>query len=123
MPDAGRSVLIVDDHAPFRAAARMLLEGEGFEVVGEGEDVAGTLAAAVRLRPAIVLLDIGLPDGDGFEVCDGSRRRATATKRAARRRTARQVTYSAGTIVRGGLQLRSLPEWIGVGVPRRRGSS
>src|SRR5215467_5771620 len=70
MADAARSVLIVDDHAPFRAAARMLLEGEGFEVVGESEDVVGALADAVRLRPAIVLLDIGLPDGDGFEVAE-----------------------------------------------------
>ena len=70
MADTARSVLIVDDHAPFRAAARMLLEGDGFEVVGESEDVAGALADAVRLRPAIVLLDIGLPDGDGFEVAE-----------------------------------------------------
>ncbi|SRR5712691_7219981 len=65
-----RSVLIVDDHAPFRSAARALLEGVGFEVVGESEDAAGALEAAGRLRPAIVLLDIGLPDGDGFEVAE-----------------------------------------------------
>jgi DNA-binding NarL/FixJ family response regulator len=67
---AARSVLIVDDHAPFRAAARMLLEREGFEVVGESADAAGALAAAARLRPAIVLLDIALPDGNGFEVAE-----------------------------------------------------
>ena len=65
-----RSVLIVDDHAPFRSAARALLQGDGFEVVGESGDAAGALAAAARLRPAIVLLDIGLPDGDGFEVAE-----------------------------------------------------
>jgi DNA-binding NarL/FixJ family response regulator len=69
MADSG-SVLIVDDHAPFRAAARALLEGAGFEVVGETADAAGALAAAMRLRPAIVLLDIALPDGDGFEVAE-----------------------------------------------------
>jgi len=46
----------------------MLLDGAGFEVVGESEDVAGALAAAQALRPEIVLVDIGLPDGDGFEV-------------------------------------------------------
>jgi len=62
--------LIVDDHASFRDAARLLLEGAGFEVVGESEDAAGALAAATRLEPAIVLLDIGLPDGDGFEVAE-----------------------------------------------------
>jgi DNA-binding NarL/FixJ family response regulator len=65
-----RSVLIVDDHASFRTAARSLLEGAGFEVVGESEDVAGALESAARLRPAIVLLDIGLPDGDGFDVAE-----------------------------------------------------
>ena len=68
MPTDARSVLIVDDHAPFRAAARMLLENEGFDVIGESGDAAGALAEASRLRPAIVLLDIALPDGDGFEV-------------------------------------------------------
>jgi DNA-binding NarL/FixJ family response regulator len=61
-------VLIVDDHAPFRSAARALLERAGFEVVGESEDAEGALAAAARTRPEVVLLDIGLPDGDGFEV-------------------------------------------------------
>jgi DNA-binding NarL/FixJ family response regulator len=64
------SVLIVDDHAPFREAARMLLEGAGYTVVGESEDAAGAVDAAIRLHPAIVLLDIGLPDGDGFEVAE-----------------------------------------------------
>ena len=65
-----RSVLIVDDHASFRSAARALLQGDGFEVVGESDNAAGALAAVARLRPAIVLLDIGLPDGDGFEVAE-----------------------------------------------------
>lgn len=68
--DAARSVLIVDDHASFRDAARLLLEAAGFEVVGESEDAAGALEATTRLRPTIVLLDIGLPDGDGFEVAE-----------------------------------------------------
>jgi DNA-binding NarL/FixJ family response regulator len=66
----GRSVLIVDDHPSFRSAARMLLEGAGFDVVGESENAAGAVEAATRLQPAIVLLDIGLPDGDGFEVAE-----------------------------------------------------
>lgn len=64
----GRTVLIVDDHAGFRASARELLEAEGFEVVGEVGDAASAVEAARTLSPDIVLLDIQLPDGDGVEV-------------------------------------------------------
>lgn len=62
------SVLIADDHASFRALARRLLEAAGYEVVGEAPDGASALAAVAALRPAIVLLDIQLPDVDGFTV-------------------------------------------------------
>jgi len=61
-------VLIVDDHPSFRASARMLLEAEGYDVVGEAEDGRSGLAAARDLRPDVVLLDIQLPDIDGFQV-------------------------------------------------------
>ena len=63
-------VLIVDDHASFRAAARATLEADGFDVVGEAGDGAGALDACARLEPAIVLLDIQLPDLDGFAVAE-----------------------------------------------------
>ena len=63
-----RTVLIVDDDAPFRRAARELLALEGYDVVGEAEDGESGVAAAARLEPAIVLLDVQLPDIDGFEV-------------------------------------------------------
>ena len=66
----GRSVLIVDDHADFRAFARALLAADGFDVVGEAEDGASALAAARSLKPSLVLLDVQLPDIDGFAVCD-----------------------------------------------------
>ena len=62
------SVLIVDDHASFRATARQLLEAEGYEVVGEAGDGASALEAVARLRPEVVLLDVQLPDMDGFEI-------------------------------------------------------
>jgi DNA-binding NarL/FixJ family response regulator len=62
------TVLIVDDHAGFRATARALLESEGFEVVGEAADAAEALRVAAELRPELVLLDVQLPDMDGFEV-------------------------------------------------------
>jgi DNA-binding NarL/FixJ family response regulator len=62
------SVLIVDDHPSFRASARALLEAEGYEVVGEAENGAQGLSKARELRPDVVLLDVQLPDFDGFEV-------------------------------------------------------
>jgi DNA-binding NarL/FixJ family response regulator len=62
------TVLIVDDHPSFRASARELLSEDGFEVVGEAEDGVAALRAAKELRPDVILLDIGLPDVDGFEV-------------------------------------------------------
>jgi DNA-binding NarL/FixJ family response regulator len=62
------TVLIVDDHPTFRATARQLLQAEGFEVVGEAGDGAAALACVARLRPELVLLDVQLPDLDGFEI-------------------------------------------------------
>jgi len=62
------TILIVDDHAGFRVQARALLEADGFVVVGEAIDGASGLTAARSLRPDVVLLDIGLPDIEGFDV-------------------------------------------------------
>jgi DNA-binding NarL/FixJ family response regulator len=61
-------VLIVDDHLSFRASARQLLEADGFTVVGEAVDGKHAIAAAQRLEPDLILLDVQLPDIDGFEV-------------------------------------------------------
>jgi DNA-binding NarL/FixJ family response regulator len=61
-------VLIVDDHPSFRESARLLLESEGFDVIGDAEDGMSGLRAARELRPDIVLLDVQLPDIDGFDV-------------------------------------------------------
>jgi CheY-like chemotaxis protein len=64
-------VLIVDDHEVFRRIVRRILEDVGFDVVGE----AGTGAEAFRLvdelGPDVVLLDVQLPDTDGFLVAEG----------------------------------------------------
>jgi DNA-binding NarL/FixJ family response regulator len=62
-------VLIVDDHPSFRATARALLEAEGFDVIGEAVDGASAVDTCRRLRPELVLLDVQLPDKDGFAVC------------------------------------------------------
>jgi DNA-binding NarL/FixJ family response regulator len=60
------TLLIVDDHGPFREQARALLESEGYQVVGEAADAATALDLVPQLRPDVVLLDVGLPDLDGF---------------------------------------------------------
>ncbi len=61
-------VLIVDDHAGFRSKARAVLEAEGYEVVGEAVDGASAVSSSRALRPDVILLDVQLPDFDGFEV-------------------------------------------------------
>jgi DNA-binding NarL/FixJ family response regulator len=60
-----RSVLVVDDDPEFRKLARRLLTASGLSVVGEAGSVEAALSEAGRLRPAGVLVDVELPDGDG----------------------------------------------------------
>src|SRR5262245_25576192 len=62
------TILIVDDSAGFRLQARALLAADDFDVVGEAADGRSGLEAARSLRPDLVLLDIGLPDVEGFDV-------------------------------------------------------
>ena len=63
-------VLIVDDHEGFRASARRMLEAERFEVVAEAGTGAEALQAADMWNPELVLLDVHLPDIQGFEVAE-----------------------------------------------------
>ena len=74
------TVLIVDDHPSFRASARLLLQAEGFDVVGEAADTAAALECAHALRPDVVLLDVQLPDGDGFGLARRLRERGRSTR-------------------------------------------
>jgi DNA-binding NarL/FixJ family response regulator len=67
------TVLIVDDHADFRAWAGAMLRADGYDVVGEAADGADAEAAAQALRPDVVLLDVQLPGGSGFGVARGLR--------------------------------------------------
>jgi DNA-binding NarL/FixJ family response regulator len=60
------SVLLIDDDAAFRRLARRTLTGTGLAVVGEAGTVAAGSSAARILKPEIVLVDVGLPDGDGI---------------------------------------------------------
>src|SRR5262245_41906173 len=63
-----RTVLIVDDHAGFRASARRLLEADGYSVIAEAADGRSGVTAAAESRPDLALVDVQLPDFDGFEV-------------------------------------------------------
>lgn len=62
------SVLVVDDDDGFRSLARRILEGEGMTVAGEAGTVEQALELAWELRPRAVLVDVGLPDGDGVSL-------------------------------------------------------
>src|SRR5690349_1451786 len=75
MPSRPLRVLIIDDHPLFRAAARELLERRGLSVVAEAASAASGLETAERIAPDVVLVDLRLPDGDGFDVCHALTRR------------------------------------------------
>src|SRR5215203_2309054 len=97
--------LIVDDHAGFRRQARALLEADGFDVVGEACNSADALDAAADLDPDVVLLDVQLPDVDGFAVARGLHalsRRIVVVLTSSRDRSdyGPLVTECAGTRVR-----------------------
>ena len=62
-------VLVVDDHALFRAGVRSELEGR-VDVVGDAETVAEAVAAIRGERPDVVLLDVHMPDGGGVAVIE-----------------------------------------------------
>ena len=66
MPELG--VLVIDDEADIRATVSAMLETEGYRVIGEVGDVASAIEAALALEPELALVDVYLPDGDGFEV-------------------------------------------------------
>src|SRR5439155_947140 len=66
-----RPVLNVDDHSPARFLRTRILQRAGF-----GVDEADCAAAAIELAPeaSLLLLDVKLPDGDGFTVCEADKR-------------------------------------------------
>jgi DNA-binding NarL/FixJ family response regulator len=74
-----RRVVIVDDHAMFRAGVRAELAGR-VEVLAEAEDVDTAVAAVLQHRPEVVLLDVHLPGGGGVEVMRRAAHRSPATR-------------------------------------------
>jgi CheY-like chemotaxis protein len=67
-PRVSRRVLVVDDNTDNAELLKILLEEEGHETFMAHDGVEG-LAAAERLRPDVVLMDLGLPRIDGFDAC------------------------------------------------------
>ena len=63
-----RSILVVDDDASVRGLVARIMRSWGHVVIGEAGSIAEALACADALRPDTVLVDIGLPDGDGFSL-------------------------------------------------------
>jgi DNA-binding NarL/FixJ family response regulator len=64
------TVLIVDDHPGFRDTARRMLGRNGLAVVGEAADGESGLTLARELDPDVILLDVALPDGSGFDIAE-----------------------------------------------------
>ena len=61
-------LLLVDDHAVVRSGLKMLLENErDVEIVGEASSASEAIKAAIRLKPNVILMDIGLPDLSGID--------------------------------------------------------
>ena len=73
-------VLIADDHALFRAGVRLLLEREGFEVLGEAADGPATVRLAAELSPDVILLDLSMPGLTGIEAAQLIRSAQSKTK-------------------------------------------
>jgi DNA-binding NarL/FixJ family response regulator len=69
------TVMLVDDHASFRASTRWLLETEGYVVIAEAASGESALETVADAQPELVLLDVGLPGIDGFQVALGIRAR------------------------------------------------
>ena len=75
------SLVLVDDSEVVRAGLRALLGTESsLQVIGEAAHVAGAIETVARLRPQVVLLDIRLPDGTGFDACREILRRSPDTR-------------------------------------------
>ncbi len=98
---------MVDDHAGFRELARALLEDGGYAVVAEAGDGASALEVARAVRPDAVLLDVHLPDMDGFTVAAALAREHPAPRVVL---TSTDADEEVGSLVRRSGALRFVPK-------------
>jgi DNA-binding NarL/FixJ family response regulator len=113
-------VLIIDDDARFRTLARALLEARGYAVVGEAADGEKALDAAGRLRPDAALVDVQLPDIDGFalacrlvEADPALRILLTSTDPTLGARAARLDDGAVAFVPKDELAVTDLAPWLG----------
>ena len=115
-----RTVVIVDDHDGFRAQVTHMLQAAGYEVVGSCADGRSALVAISTLGPDVVLLDVQLPDTDGFRLItelDTGLGRPTivliSSREAADYGTRVGHSGAAGFITKGELSAQSLADVVG----------
>lgn len=113
------TVVIVDDHAGFRAQAAQLLKAAGYEVVASCPDGRSALAAISQLHPDVVLLDVQLPDTDGFRLIaqldaaeEGMTIILTSSREAADYGNRVGRSGAAGFITKAELSARSLAQMV-----------
>jgi two-component system nitrate/nitrite response regulator NarL len=113
------TVVIVDDHAGFRAEAAQLLKAAGYEVVASCPDGRSALAAISQLHPDVVLLDVQLPDTDGFRLIaqldaaeEGATIILTSSREAADYGNRVGRSGAAGFITKAELSARSLAQVV-----------
>lgn len=118
----GARVLIVDDDARFRALARTLLEAQGCEVVAEAADRAEALAASRHVSPDAALVDIGLPDTNGFTLArelisdtPGLQVLLTSTDPTLVTRSALADSGALAFVAKDRLAVTELAVWLGSG--------
>ena len=79
MPDA-ISLLVAHPKDLIRAGLRVMLAGSNVRIIGEASDAPSTLTLAKKHKPAVILLDVGIPGGDAFELAQTLAKPLPATK-------------------------------------------
>jgi DNA-binding NarL/FixJ family response regulator len=113
-------VLIVDDDARFRALARTLLQASGYAVAAEAANGEQALAAARRVHPDAALVDVQLPDTDGFALArdladanHGLRIVLTSTDPTLARPATVATSGALAFVAKDELAITDLAPWLG----------